>query len=614
MAGGHHDHGAGGRHTPAAAADTRRPSGLGMKVGATMSVAVSSTPSGTYDALVRPTALDVAPGREPVLASARQDADSAGSARLSGFTERVGDPVALVADDGRRFSGEDLYATALACLATESRSDATSIVVTCPNGWQPHAIDAVRTAAAAHGLSDITFVPEAIASVAAAQATGRDLPSDVVVVFDLGGSALDISVVRTGDESQILGRPTRSEEISGDAFDQLLLAHVLQSVDAVDSIEPFDPATIEALTVLRRRCTVAKETLSVDTDTTLTVDLPGLHTETRLVRSEIESLLHDQMFAAVSLLRDAVTASGHSLRDVGALLLTGGGAAMPLVTEMLSGVLRIPVVVDADPATTSAFGAAILAAEIDGAPAVLDAMPANAAAAAAEVAGAASNGSAPASAETVVSRTISAAPRTPVATTSTSGRTRRLAIIGGVAVAIALITAGGLSVGTALSSSESPAAAPTTSAASPSASSRSAAPSSAAPRSGTPASAGSTSAAGDAGSNGASDGTSRGSGSGSTGSGTGGTRSGGGTTGGSTGGTSSGGSGGGTNGSGSTGGGSNGGATSGGSTGGSGSTGGGSGSGDTGSGGDTVPEQTFNPIPSVPSLPTVPGLGGLFGR
>ncbi|KQR96512.1 hypothetical protein ASG12_20495 [Williamsia sp. Leaf354] len=585
-----------------------------MKIGATMSVAVSSTPSGTYDALVRPTALDVAPGREPVLASARQGAGAEGSARLSGFTERVGDPVELVADDGRRFSGEDLYATALACLAAESRSDATSIVVTCPNGWQPYTVDVVRAAADAHGLSDVTFVPEAIASVAAAQATGRDLPSDVVVVFDLGGSALDITVVRTGDESQILGRPTRSEEISGDAFDQLLLAHVLQSVDAVDSIDPFEPATIEALTALRRRCTAAKETLSVDTDTTLTVDLPGLHTETRLVRSEIESLLHDQMFAAVSLLRDAVTASGHSLRDVGALLLTGGGAAMPLVTEMLSGVLRIPVVVDADPATTSAFGAAILAAEIDAAPGVLDAMPANAAAAAAEVAGAASN----ASAETVVSRTVSPAPRTPVAATSTSGRTRRLAIIGGVAVAIALITAGGLSVGTALSSSESPAATPTT-ATTPSVSTPSSSPSAAAARSSAPASGAATSAADDAGSNGSANGTSRGStsggtGSGSTGSGSGGTRSGGSSTGGSTsGGTSNGGSGGGTTGGGSTGGGSTGGgSTGGGSTGGS--TGGGSGSGDTGSGGDTVPEQTFNPIPTVPSLPTVPGLGGLLGR
>ncbi|MGJ0118213.1 Hsp70 family protein [Williamsia sp. MIQD14] len=593
-----------------------------MKIGATMSVAVSSTPSGTYDALVRPTALDVAPGREPVLVSGRQDAGTEGSARLSGFTERVGDPVALVADDGRRFSGEDLYATALACLAAESRSDATSIVVTCPNGWQPYTVDAVRVAADAHGLSDVTFVPEAIASVAAAQATGRDLPSDVVVVFDLGGSALDITVVQTGDESQIVGRPTRSEEISGDAFDQLLLAHVLQSVDAVDSIEPFDPATIEALTALRRRCAVAKETLSVDTDTTLTVDLPGLHTETRLVRSEIESLLHDQMFAAVSLLRDAVTASGHSLRDVGALLLTGGGAAMPLVTEMLSGVLRIPVVVDADPATTSAFGAAILAAEIDAASAVLDAMPANAAAASGDVASASatSASAATASAETVVSRTVSPAPRTPVAAKSTSGRTRRLAIIGGVAVAIALITAGGLSVGTALSSSESPAATPTTSATTPSA----AAPTASSPstaRSGAPASAASTSAANGAGSDGTSRGStsdgsaSGGSGSGSTGSGSGGTRSGGSATGGSgggstSGGTSNGGSGGGTAGGGSTGGG----ATSGGSTGGSGSTGGGTGSGDTGTGGDTVPEQTFNPIPAVPALPTVPGLGGLLGR
>jgi actin-like ATPase involved in cell morphogenesis len=462
------------------------PTALGITVGTTTSVAVSTTPSGTHDALVRRTALEVAPGREPALAAA-SNADH-GSA-LEGFTARVGDPVALVTDDGRQFSGEELYAIALAGIVDETGVEPDAVVVACPNGWQAYAVDAVRSAADAHGLSDITIVPEAIAAVAAAEAMRGEAfrapapshgahaaaapeettsSSGLVAVYDLGGSSLDITLVRTGEASQILGRPQHTDEISGAAFDQALLAHVVESVDAADAMDPFDPATITALEQLRERCARAKEALSSETDTVVTVDLPGVHTDIRVVRDEVEDLLREPILTSLTLLRETVAAGGHSLRDLSAVVLTGGGAAIPLVTEVLSGALRVPVVADADPTTTSAFGAAVLASEIASASATLDAMPANAAAATAELAAARSARVAP-------------APRTTVVEKTSMGRTKRLAVIGGAAVAIAALTAGGLSLGTALSQEPAGSTTATTPSSAPSASSAAPASSEAAP-------------------------------------------------------------------------------------------------------------------------------------
>ncbi|GGF12649.1 Hsp70 family protein [Williamsia phyllosphaerae] len=597
-------------------------SGLGLKIGSSASVAVSTTRSGTYDALVRQTALELVPGRAPVLTAA--GGVSTASSDLAGFTQRVGDPVALVADDGRRFSGEELYATALACLARESGSDASSVVVACPNGWQAYTVDALRAAAETQGLSDVTFVPEAIAAVAAAEATRPEglasggvprsggshaaapaTDTDLVVVYDLGGSALDIAVVRTGDASQIIGRPVRSEDISGDAFDQLILTHVLESVSALDDLDPFAPDTVEALATLRGRCTAAKEALSSDTDTTVSVELPDLRTETRLVRSEVEDLLHEPIATSLTLLRETVAGTGHSLSDVTAIVLTGGGSAVPLVTEMMSSMLRVPVIVDADPVTTSAFGAAILAGEIDSAAAALDSMPANAAAAVADLAAAREADLVPAQ-----TRAVEPAPRTTVVEKIPMGRNKRLAIIGGVAVAIALLTAGGLSVGTALSGDEAPAATPTQSApattGAPSASagrtpSSAATPgatdrgTSVAPNAGTGGTGGN--ATGSPGAGGGS-----GSGSGSGAQNNGGTGSG---SNGSTGGGTGGNTGGGNTGTGNTGG------TGGGSTG-----GGNTGGGDTGTGGDTggnAPPETPG-RPNFPTLPTIPNLPNIPGR
>lgn len=128
--------------------------------------------------------------------------------------------------------------------------------------------------------------------------------------------------------------------------------------------------------------------MSSETDTVVSVDLPGVHTDIRLVRDEVEDLLREPILASLTLLRETVAAGGHTLRDLSAVVLTGGGAAIPLISEVLSGALRVPVVADADPTTTSAFGAAVLASEIASASAALDAMPANAAAATAELAAA----------------------------------------------------------------------------------------------------------------------------------------------------------------------------------------------------------------------------------
>lgn len=413
---------------------------LGLKIGSTTCVAVPASDNGPEDsALVCGPYLELAPDVEPTLAG------TPGPHRVTGFADRVGDPVALVSDDGRQFTGEDLYAAAMAYLAVESdRWNADSIVVACPNEWQRHNIDALQAAAAAQDLTGVTVVPEAVASVAALES--RRGPVDgVQVVYDLGGSALDIAVVSGGPDSHILGRPLRSEDISGAQFDHLVLGSVLASVGADEPLDPFDPATVTALTELRARCATAREALSVDTETAVSIDLPGLRTDVRLVRSEIEDLLRGPLTTSMSLVGEALVLADTDLANVSTIVLTGGGAATPLLSELVSSMLRIPVAVNADPTITSATGAATLAAAT---------VAADATALAAEAAPAA------ASTDLVpsVSRAIAPAPRTLVTEPKTMSRTKRIAVVVGVAAAIALLTAGGLSVGTALTNDKPPTA------------------------------------------------------------------------------------------------------------------------------------------------------------
>ncbi|MBA4024684.1 MAG: Hsp70 family protein [Gordonia sp.] len=417
---------------------------LGLKIGSTTCVAVPADEAGPVGGVVvSGPYLDLTPDQEPSLA------ETAGAHRITGFVDRVGDPVALLGDDGAQYTGQDLYAAAMSALAAEAdRWNADQIVVAIPNDWQAHAIEALRSAADDQALPPVTVVAEAVAAVAALES--RRGPVDgVQVVYDLGGSALDVAVVTGGPDSRILGRPLRSEEVSGAQFDHLVLGHVLASVGATDAIDPFDPATVTALTELRARCAAAREALSVDTETVISIDLPGLRTEARLVRSELEELLRGPLTSSMSLIGEALHLAETDLARVSTIVLIGGGSATPLVSELVSSTLRLPVAVNADPTITSATGAATIAAASVSA--------AKAAAAQAQLASAAP---AAASAELVpsASRAITPAPRTLVAEPKTLSRPKRIAVVVGVAAAIALLTAGGLSVGTALTDDNKPTA------------------------------------------------------------------------------------------------------------------------------------------------------------
>ncbi|MCX6490802.1 MAG: Hsp70 family protein, partial [Rhodococcus sp.] len=234
-----------------------------------------------------------------------------------------------------------------------------------------------------------------------------------------------------------------SQEFGGAQFDHEIMQYVLDTVSGSQSFEfdPFDPDTVGALVELRARCGEAKEQLSYDTSTSLTVDLPGLHTEVRLVRAEIEDLVRASLLASIGVVRDAVTAAGLEVTDIDQVVLTGGSSAIPLVAELVSTELRVPVVAGPRPELTVAIGAAILGSDIADATAADDAAALAAVPAATAVA-------AP------MPRPTPRPAPTPTAVASESGMSgrKKAGLVAGSVVVLALLAGGGLSVGTALTS------------------------------------------------------------------------------------------------------------------------------------------------------------------
>lgn len=426
--------------------------GLGIRIGTVASVAALDTShdpfaprdSASDDAMptvVRRSALDLNPGAAPSLAPLR---DRGQRHLLSGFADRVGDPVPLIDEEGRSHLAEDLFATATRALVAEISAGADSeptVVVTHPDRWSSYTADVLREALERAGVPDATLVPESSASMRWLEGSRGEAGDGLTVIYDLGATSLGITLMRTGSEAGSIGNGVHSQDFGGAQFDHLITQHVLETVSSSRAFEfdPFDPDTVGALVELRARCAEAKEQLSYETATTLTVELPGLHAETRLVRDEVEDLIRQPVLGSIELVREALHTAGLDASDVTQVLLTGGSSSIPLVAELISSELRVPVVTGAHPDRIPAIGGAVIAHGI-------------ARSAVAEVP--------PVAAIVDVTRP---APRpapssaaTSAAQTGMSGRKKAGIVFASVA-ALVVIAGGGLSVGTALTSNNTPA-------------------------------------------------------------------------------------------------------------------------------------------------------------
>ena len=347
---------------------------LGLSVGTTNLVVarVGSPP------VMRRSILTVFTDRAPEVGG-NAHADAPGVV-LSGFVDRVGDPVPLMAADGSAHRGEQVLAAALDALA-RLVDEGSPIAIAVPAHWGPGAVGALRGALRAlpslapNGVP-AALIPDSTAALAALQAAPGLPNRGVVVLVDLGGSGSSITLADAGANLDAIGQTVRYPEFSGVAMDQAMLTHLLAGIadanpaDATDTSGTTDTtgttgttstAAYDSLAQLRDECRQAKERLSAETATMVPVELSGFRSDVRVTRAEFEQLIAEPFGGLLNAVEDTLQRNGVPVSNVAAVATVGGGAAIPLVTQRLSERLRAPVVTTPQPQLNVAAGAALVA-------------------------------------------------------------------------------------------------------------------------------------------------------------------------------------------------------------------------------------------------------------
>ncbi|MCY1143538.1 Hsp70 family protein [Actinoplanes sp. Pm04-4] len=279
------------------------------------------------------------------------------------FKRRIGDPVPILVG-GTPFSAHALTAKLLRHVldeVTRLRDGApASLTLTHPANWGPYKREQFSQAVRLADAGPVKLITEPEAA-ALQHATARRIAlGETVMVYDLGGGTFDVALLRRdSDGFSLVGEPEGVEQLGGADFDEAVFAHVVGALgSAAQELDPDDDDVTEALARLRRDCVEAKEALSFDTETSIPVALPGLHTRVRLNRSELESMIAPALEDTIAATRRALRGAGVEAGQVSAVLLAGGSSRIPLVAQMLSEEFGRPVVADPHPEHSIALGAA----------------------------------------------------------------------------------------------------------------------------------------------------------------------------------------------------------------------------------------------------------------
>jgi len=234
-------------------------------------------------------------------------------------------------------------------------------VVSIPVGFRRAKRQSLREAAQRAGVVITDFVSEPTAAYLRYR---KDLGNcSTVAVFDWGGGTLDVSVLSV-DGEQIRELAVGEMALAGDAIDNHIVewAHRQLTVGMTDA-PAFKHVSARDKDRLRYRCEVAKQTLSRETETTITV--PGYLGEAapsvRIERPLLADLVHPIVESAVEVLRRALNSANVGTRVVNQIVLVGGSSQLVSVQDRLEKLFPGRVFHGREPEWAVAQGASALA-------------------------------------------------------------------------------------------------------------------------------------------------------------------------------------------------------------------------------------------------------------
>ena len=213
-----------------------------------------------------------------------------------------------------------------------------SVVITVPAYFRDSQRQATKDAGRIAGLEVLRIVNEPTAACLSWGLAKAD-EEETVLIFDLGGGTLDVSIMETGEGVFEVRSTAGDTRLGGDDFDNLIVDWAVEKF-----IKDKDIDLREEPIAMQRLCSAAEKVkVSLSALSETVIDLPFLlkregipiHMRLSITREEFEVLCKNLLTRCKAPMESALEDAGLSLSEINQVLMVGGSTRIPSVLSMV---------------------------------------------------------------------------------------------------------------------------------------------------------------------------------------------------------------------------------------------------------------------------------------
>lgn len=249
---------------------------------------------------------------------------------------------------------------------TDREAEVKQAVITVPAMFNDTEREKTKLAAQMAGIEVLALIQEPTA----AAISYNIRHNETILVFDLGGGTLDVSIVHNDlGKYKVLGVPAGNPNLGGKDWDEALVNQVLKKLNL--TISSFSRSSKEWASLMKTAEEVKKDLTGMD-EADFNIPIPPFDTVT-VTRSEFETVTRNLVLKALDIVDKAIANANNPM--INRFVLVGGSSLMPMIKRSLeqkfsakfsNGRLTKDWLVVSDPDQAIAKGAAKFAGMLAG--------------------------------------------------------------------------------------------------------------------------------------------------------------------------------------------------------------------------------------------------------
>ena len=274
--------------------------------------------------------------------------------------------------DGKEYTPQEISAFILQKIKADAEAflndKVTGAVITVPAYFDDAQRQATKDAGAIAGIEVKRIINE---PTAAALAYGLDKEGErKILVFDLGGGTLDVTILELGNGVFEVLSTNGDTKLGGTDMDNLIISYIENEFKKAEGID----LSKDSMAHQRVREAAERAKIELSTTTTTDINLPFItatqdgpkHLVMTITRSQLEKLVDSVVERCKAPIDNALNDAGLKRSEIDHIIMVGGPTRMPIIQNLLKTHFGKDPERGVDPMECVAMGAAIQAGILGG--------------------------------------------------------------------------------------------------------------------------------------------------------------------------------------------------------------------------------------------------------